>query len=81
MKLGYNVKRRNKDNNTYIFGSKKLTLVTMATPIYSHVKDKNSIFTVRDEDMFFLVKGKILVFHQYLLIKLYMNQLYETETM
>ena len=28
-------------------------LVTMATPISSHVKDKNSIFTVRDEDMNF----------------------------
>ena len=42
-------------------------LVTMATPISSHVKDKNSIFTVRDEDNYeFLVKGKILVFHQYL---------------
>ena len=25
-------------------------LVTMATPISSHVKDKNSIFTARDED-------------------------------
>ena len=46
---------RNKDNNTYIFCSKKskLMLVTMATPISSHVKDKNSIFTVRDEDMIF----------------------------
>ena len=40
----------------------------MATPISSHMKDKNStgIFTTRDEDMVFLVKGKILVFHQYL---------------
>ena len=37
----------------------------MATSISSHVKDKNSIFTARDEDDF-LVKGKILVFHQYL---------------
>ena len=42
-------------------------LVTMATPISSHVKDKNSIFTALDEDMTFLVKGKkILVFHQYI---------------
>ena len=41
-------------------------LVTMAIPISSFVKDKNSIFTARDEDMIFLVKGKILVFHQYL---------------
>ena len=28
-------------------------LVTMATPISSHVKDKTSIFTARDEDMIF----------------------------
>ena len=28
-------------------------LITMATPISSHVKDKNSIFTVRYEDMNF----------------------------
>ena len=33
-----------------------IMLVTMATPISSHVKDKNSIFTARDEDMIFLVK-------------------------
>ena len=51
-----------------IFCSKKskLMLVTMATPISSHVKDKNSIFTARDKDMIFLVKEKILVFHQWL---------------
>ena len=42
-----------------------IMLVTMATPISSHVKDKNNIFTARDEDDFF-VTGKILVFHQYL---------------
>ena len=36
-------------------------LVTLATPISSHVKDKNSIFTSCDEDMIFS-KGKILVF-------------------
>ena len=30
----------------------------MATAISSHVKDKNSIFTTRDEDMIFSVKGK-----------------------
>ena len=35
----------------------------MVTPISSHMKDKNSIFTAHDD---FLVKGKILVFHQYL---------------
>ena len=28
-------------------------LVTMATPISSHVKDKNGIFTAHDEDMIF----------------------------
>ena len=30
-----------------------IMLVTMATPISSLVKDKNSLFTARDEDMFF----------------------------
>ena len=30
-----------------------IMLVTMATPISSHVKDKNSIFTAHDEDMIF----------------------------
>ena len=30
-----------------------IMLVTMATPISSHVKDKKSIFTARDEDMIF----------------------------
>ena len=38
-----------------------IMLVTMVIPISSHVKDKNSIFTVRGD---FLVKGEILVkFH------------------
>ena len=32
---------------------RKIMLVTMATPISSHVKDKNSIFTARDKDMIF----------------------------
>ena len=38
-----------------IFCSKtsKLMLVTMATTISSHVKDKNSIFAALDEDMSF----------------------------
>ena len=39
--------RRNKDNNRLI------RLVTMATPLSSHVKDKNSIFKAVDEDMIF----------------------------
>ena len=30
-----------------------IMLVTLATPISSHVKDKNSIFTARGEDMIF----------------------------
>ena len=30
-----------------------IMLITMATPISSHVKDKNSIFTARDKDMIF----------------------------
>ena len=30
-----------------------ILLVTMATPISSHVKDKNSIFTARGEDIIF----------------------------
>ena len=33
--------------------AKAYMLVTTATPIASHVKDKNSIFTARDEDMIF----------------------------
>ena len=41
-------------------------LVTMTTPIPLYVNDKNSIFTARGEDMIFLVKGKVLVFHQHL---------------
>ena len=38
-----------------IFCSKKskLMFVTMATPISLHVKDKNTIFAGRDEDMIF----------------------------
>ena len=32
---------------------RKIMLATMATPISSHVKNKNSIFTARDEDMIF----------------------------
>ena len=30
-----------------------IMLVTMATPLSSHVKDKNSIVTARDEDVTF----------------------------
>ena len=48
-------------------------LVTMATPISSHVKDKNGIFTAHDEDMIFLVKGKILVFLSIYIINKFMN--------
>ena len=38
----------------------------MNTPISSHVKDENDMFTAHGEDMIFLVNGEILVFHQYL---------------
>ena len=48
-----------------------IVLVAMTTPISSHVKDKNDMFTARGEDMIFLVKGEILVFHQYLYNKRY----------
>ena len=50
-----------------------IMLVTMATPISSHVKNKDSIFNARDEDMIFLVKGKILVFYQYLYNKVFLS--------
>ena len=30
-----------------------IVLVTMTTPIFSHVKDKNDMFTARGEDMIF----------------------------
>ena len=49
---------------------RKIMLVTMATPISSHVKDKNTIFTTREIRYDFLVEGKILVFHQYLYNKI-----------
>ena len=78
-----NVKFCNKNINVleknYIKAQKYLTMkrkfafywlivfITMMTPIFSHVKDKNDMFTVHGEDMIFLVKGEILVFHQYLI--------------
>ena len=37
----------------YVTLAMMIMLVTMATPISSHVKDKNSTFTVCDEDMIF----------------------------
>ena len=46
----------------YVTIAMVILLVSIATPIYSQVKDKNSIVTARDEDIIFLVKGKILVF-------------------
>lgn len=42
---------------------KKMPGITITTSISPRVKDKNSIFAARDEDMIFLVKGQILVFH------------------
>ena len=37
----------------YVTIAMVIMLVTMATPISSHVKDKNSTFTACDEDMIF----------------------------
>ena len=37
----------------YVTIAMVIILVTMATPISSHVKDKNSTFTACDEDMIF----------------------------
>ena len=51
--------KRNNDNNTDIFCSKlsqnsnEEEKNSMATPISSHMKDINSIFTARDDDMGF----------------------------
>ena len=51
--------KKNNDNNTDIFCSKlsqnsnEEEKNSMATPISSQVKDKNSIFNARDEDMGF----------------------------
>ena len=42
-----------------------IVFVTMTTPIFSHVKDKN-MFTACSEGMIFLVKGEIVLFYQYL---------------
>ena len=42
-----------------------IVFVTMTTPLFSHAKDKNNVFTGRGEDMIFFVKGEILVFHRY----------------
>ena len=65
-KLGYKVIKEKKGQYYLYFKISKETaahlsgklfcnwlimLVTMATPMSSHVKDKNSIFSARDEDM------------------------------
>ena len=42
-----------------------IVFVTMTTPLFSHAKDKNDMFTARGEKYDFFVKGEILVFHQY----------------
>ena len=36
-----------------------IVFVTMTTPTFSHVKDKNHMFSARGEDNDFLVKGEI----------------------
>ena len=43
-----------------------IVFVTMMTLIFSHLKDKNDMFTAHGERYDLLVKGEILVFHQYL---------------
>ena len=43
----------NSIKNGMLFCNWLTLLVTMATPISSHVKDKNGFFTARDEDMTF----------------------------
>ena len=48
-----------------------IMLVTMATPISSHVKDKDSIFTARDEDMNFWKKEKSWYFTSIYIIKMF----------
>ena len=50
---------------------RKIMLVTMATPISSHVKDKNSIFTARNEDMIFWKKEKSWYFISIYIITVY----------
>ena len=45
------------------------------------MKDKNSILTARDEDMIFLVKGKMLVFHRCLYNKLVSLRVFKTKHM
>lgn len=49
---------------------RKIMLVTMATPISSHVKDKSSIFVERGEDMILRKRKKIVVFQRYLYNKI-----------
>ena len=61
MKLGYEIIKDEMKTIIHIFSvpksqnskEEKNFLVTMTTPISSNVNDKNSIFTVRDEDMIF----------------------------
>ena len=54
---------------------RKIMLVTMATPISSHVKDKNSIFIARDEDMIFQLKEKSWYFISIYIIKIIISKL------
>ena len=59
----------------YVTIAMVIMLVTMATPISSHVKDKNITFTAYDGDTDFLVKGEILVFHRCLCNKIQLQLL------
>ena len=48
-----------------------IMLVTMATPISSHVKDKNNIFTTHNEDMIFSSLEKSWYFISIYIIKVF----------
>ena len=39
-----------------------IVFVTMTTPIFSHVKDKDDLYTARGEDMIFSQEGKSYYF-------------------
>ena len=41
-----------------------IMLVTMTTPIFLHMEDKNDMFTVRGEDYDFFERRIILVFYE-----------------
>ena len=58
-------------SNHVMFCNWLIMLVTVATPVSSHVKDKNSIFTVCGEDMTFWRQEKSRYFISIYIIKRY----------